>query len=499
MPNEKSVLSYKGLSIRKNKLTSLQRRKIKKDLLVTPWIPKMLKFQKGIPNPPINMNRENSTRVILPRYYAAREGFVPEIVKWPLFDEIHESVQFKGTLRDYQKPMVQKCMTGIQNKGGGVLSVPCGYGKTAMALYIVAHLRVRTLIVVHTVSLLNQWIERIEQFLPLASVGQLRCDRVEILNDIVIGTVQSISMKDYPRKLFETFGLVIVDEIHLMCTRIFSQAFPKIASKYTLGLSATPKRQDRCETIFEYYIGDILHYEQRPPDEETYVKIIKYKINGFEGYYQKNGELSYVRTLQAVCRNESRLAAIAQECYNLAESGRKLLLLGEYIKFLKRIRDAIQELINKNNQTFTVGMYIGEMNEEDRKKSESNDIIVGTYKLASVGMDIQALNTLVLVSPRKDIEQSVGRILRQKQDFKPLIIDYADQFCCFTNQGRIRERFYRKNGYKLHYFSMYDTGEVFDHGIKAPKKNNKGEYDRTQHDKLRYKKCLIVDTDEEDN
>ena len=54
------------------------------------------------------------------------------------------------------------------------------------------------------------------------------------------------------------------------------------------------------------------------------------------------------------------------------------------------------------------------------------NIILGTFSMASEGMDIPKLNTIILASPKSDIVQSVGRILRQKKDkrkFQPFIVD----------------------------------------------------------------------------
>lgn len=110
----------------------------------------------------------------------------------------------------------------------------------------------------------------------------------------------------------------------------------------------------------------------------------------------------------------------------------------------------------------TTGLYIGEMKNDKRKISEACDIILGTYKLASVGMDIPALNTLVMVSPRKEIEQSVGRILRKQKSeagFSPLIVDIIDNHGVFKSQSLERKKFYKQYGYTFsveRFFLIFD-------------------------------------------
>ena len=88
----------------------------------------------------------------------------------------------------------------------------------------------------------------------------------------------------------------------------------------------------------------------------------------------------------------------------------------------------------------------------DLKESEKQNILLGTYNMVSEGFDLPKLNTLVLASPKSDVEQSVGRIQRQlKEDRKytPLIIDIVDQFSLFNNQGIKRKTFYKKKGYNI--------------------------------------------------
>ena len=113
--------------------------------------------------------------------------------------------------------------------GGGIISVPCGYGKTVIALYIAAKLNLKTLVVVHKEFLVNQWKERIEQFIPDAEIGRIQSKIVKSQNkDIVIGMLQSISMIDYDDDLFNDFGLVIYDECHHLGAEVFSNIFVSI-------------------------------------------------------------------------------------------------------------------------------------------------------------------------------------------------------------------------------------------------------------------------------
>ena len=88
------------------------------------------------------------------------------------------------------------------------------------------------MIIVHKDFLLRQWIERIEQFLPNAKVGKIQGKIIDVEDkDIVIGMLQSISMKDYPDDVFNSFGFVIYDECHHLGAEIFHKSMKKIAKK----------------------------------------------------------------------------------------------------------------------------------------------------------------------------------------------------------------------------------------------------------------------------
>ena len=75
------------------------------------------------------------------------------------------------------------------------------------------------------------------------------------------------------------------------------------------------------------------------------------------------------------------------------------------------------------------------MKRKDLEKSSKCDIIFGTYQLVSEGTDIPTLNTLVMASPRKEIEQVVGRILRGYSTKTPIVVDIIDD----DSEGKIHE------------------------------------------------------------
>ena len=94
------------------------------------------------------------------------------------------------------------------------------------------------------------------------------------------------------------------------------------------------------------------------------------------------------------------------------------------------------------------GFYVGGMKPKDLRATESKQIVLATYAMAAEALDIKSLSTLVMVTPKTDITQSVGRILRMKHA-NPIIVDIIDTHSTFQNQWKLRKRYYNKNNYKI--------------------------------------------------
>jgi superfamily II DNA or RNA helicase len=96
----------------------------------------------------------------------------------------------------------------------------------------------------------------------------------------------------------------------------------------------------------------------------------------------------------------------------------------------------------------TVGYYVGGMKEVALKESEGKQVIMATYSMAAEALDIKTLTTLIMATPKTDIEQAVGRILRQRHG-NPVVVDILDSHTPFRNQWNKRKTFYRKQGYSI--------------------------------------------------
>jgi len=129
------------------------------------------------------------------------------------------------------------------------------------------------------------------------------------------------------------------------------------------------------------------------------------------------------------------------------------------------------------------------MKEAALKESETKKVIVASYAMAAEGLDIKSLTTLIMATPKTDIEQSVGRILREKHG-SPVVVDIIDEHDPFKNQWNKRKIFYKKQNYKIIQTSIaeYDPDVRF---WKHVPTSNKKEKPCPKSDEALLETCFI--------
>ena len=470
----KTYLGKRGYCIFKENLTIKELEDLRNNLMMAPYIPKSPANPEKFP-----VYRESIKKMYIPRFYGISVYGLPDETR--LEEPEKSNMKFMGELRPYQNNIVSTYHKGLE-KGGGLLEVPCGRGKTVCALKIAADIGLKTIVIVHKGFLLNQWIERIQQFIPNAKVGKIQGKVIDVEGkDIVIGMLQSLSMKEYPEELFSSFGLTIVDEVHHIAAEVFVRSLFKIVTKYVLGLSATMNRKDGLTKVFKMFLGEILYKEKREGNDNVLVKAITYKSTDDEFNevkYDYRGNPVYSTMISKLCTYNPRsefIIKVITDIYN-ENTEQQIMILAHNKNLLKYLHDAID-----SRNIAPVGYYIGGMKESELKKSELKKIIIGTYAMASEALDIKTLTTLVMATPKTDITQAVGRILRTK-DHTPLVIDIIDQHDVFINQWKKRKSYYKKENYKIISCNSNEYNNI-DYEV---------EYDpESKQQKKKVRKCLI--------
>lgn len=444
-----TYLGQKGYTIPKNELTPEQQKKIRNDLTIKPFVMGApLTDTKTYP-----VYRESPNKMYVPHYYGVEHFGVPKEYKISEGNDI--TLAFNGELRPGQIPVVETYINHVNKVGfgGGLLELPCAFGKTCLALNIISRLKKKTFIIVHKEFLMNQWIERIGQFLPSARVGKIQGPIIDIDNkDIVIGMLQSLSMKDYPVSIFDSFGLTIIDEVHHISSEVFSNALFKLVTKYMLGLSATMNRKDGTTPVFKMFLGDIIFKGKRDEERAVTVRAIEYCVDDEEFNevkYDYRGNPQYSTMISKLCEYNHRSEFILKVLSDMLKENpnQQVMILAHNKNLLKYLHDAIA-----HRNIATVGYYVGGMKETALKETESKKVVIATYAMAAEALDIKTLTTLIMATPKTDIEQSVGRILREKHS-SPIVVDIVDSHQLFKNQWQKRKTFYKKENYKIIYIT----------------------------------------------
>ena len=499
MTDTATYLGQKGYTIYKKNICVKEQQFIRDELMVKPYMPK-----SPVQPPAFPVYRESSSKLYIPRFFGVETYGDPDEMHITQGDPIN--IKFNGDLRDYQRNIIHTYLKHVNttrnNGGGGSLEIPCGRGKTVMALKLIEQLKTKTLVIVHKSFLLDQWVERIEQFLPDARVGKIQGQIVDIDDkDIVIGMLQSLSMKEYPQSMFKSFGFTIVDECHHISSEVFSRSLLKIVTKYVLGLSATMQRKDGLTKVFKMFLGEIIYKEKRDATDEVLVKAIEYKTNDEdfnEVIYDYRGNPQYSSMITKLCTYNQRCEFIIQVLSNELKiyPEQQVMILGQNKNILVYLHKAIE-----HRNIASVGFYVGGMKKDDLKNSESKKIIIATYAMAAEALDIKSLTTLFLVTPRTDITQAVGRILRVKHK-RPLVVDFVDTHKVFKNQWNKRRKFYEKNKYKTIYTdnkgylkdvwdTIYDPSNTAKKSKKLVKTNNPNTSGNNDLEGIPKGKCLI--------
>ena len=486
-------ISKRGYWVLKEEIGAKAEADLKKELTMVPKTTSSMPTPMGAPPVSFEVWRESATKLYVPKYFGLTRFGVPpaeQVAVDPGFP-LGDGVKFACSLREEQKVPIKSFLDAARDpsKAGGILSLPCGFGKTVMALHLIVELGVKTMVIVHKDFLLNQWRERIAEFIPAARVGLIKAQKIDVIDkDIVLASVQSLSMKEYDDDmLFNGIGFMIVDECHRIGCEVFSRALIKRTFRYSLGISATVQRKDGMTKAIVHFLGDILFKGKRREDD---VLVVQKRFEDDSPSYRRDerigssGNPNVSRMINNITGHAPRNKAIVDSIKYAIDKqpGRRVLVLSDRKAQLTALKEGLEAL------GISAGYYVGGMKQVALAESETKQVMCATFSFAAEGMDVPHLDTLVLASPKSDIEQSVGRILRLKAEHrerKPIVIDFVDTFSLFDRQGAKRIAFYRKFKYRI----FDELEEVMnDCGTTA------ATAAATDDDEIDDSQCLFVDT-----
>jgi superfamily II DNA or RNA helicase len=442
------MLTLNGYKVSKADVPADQ---LRKTLTVKPNVPKVfVSNPNSIPRYKVYKEVEDS--LYLPKHFGINTYGAPKETTRDVPETNASYWSFQGALRAVQHPVVNSFL--LPTPHDGVISLHTGGGKTVCALYIASQLKLPTLVIVHNSFLRDQWEERVRMFLPFARIGRIQGDTCEVEGkDVVIAMLQSLSMKEIPIATFKPIGLVIVDECHHIASEVFVQALPKITSKYMLGLSATPQRKDGLMFVAHWFLGPLLYTSDTgdKTDTDITVEVYEYKNDDptfNEIIYNTQGVMFTTLMINKLTECENRTQWLVEILKDVLEESphRQVLVLTDRVQHTKDLYAALPPTLQASSAILSQAISAA-------KRTEfcgSCSVLIATYAMCKEGFDVPTLNTLLMATPRPDVDQIVGRILRVEKSARtvhPLILDVVDPQ--FRRQFQERNGLYKKRSYSV--------------------------------------------------
>lgn len=365
-------------------------------------------------------------------------------------------VKFNGSLREEQQIAIDHML----KYDNGILCAPTGFGKTVIGCKLIAERKVNTLILVNKIQLLNQWKDRIKEFLDVKEVGEISSKKKNITNVIDVVSVKSLWNNGNVLDIAKNYGMIIIDECHHTAAYTFEQAINTGNAKYVYGISATPERENGHTPIIKMQCGDIRYKVDSLKFNKKLnipMKVIAKKSHlNFTNQNIDNYELNEINDLIAkdIIRSENIIKDIKKEYDN----GKNILVLTERLELMNYIYDKLSKYTNNIFKYYGgIGKKIlksyMELNNQINENKD-NKIIVATGSYIGEGFDDSKLDVLFLTMPisgQTRVTQYAGRLHRQDSNKKEILIyDYIDDnFSKTRNMFLKRKKTYEKLGYEI--------------------------------------------------
>ncbi len=345
---------------------------------------------------------------------------------------INIDVVFKGILYDYQ----QNAIETILKHYNGILWASTAFGKTVVAINIIATRKVNTLISVNSIQLLEQWEAKLKIFLEISkdSIGRLGGGKKKTSNIIDIATMQTLNKNNDLDEILNNYGQIIIDECHHIAAFTFEKVMKVAKIKYVLGLTATPYRKDKYDKIITMQCGPIVHKAASKIENE---KKIAHMLIPRNNEIQSDKDISKLKLAELydeIMNDTSRNELIINDVITSFKLGSTPLILTERVEHLNILSNMLSAYTDK------IVVLKGGMRNKQRNfaldmiKSFSNGeqfIILATGKYIGEGFDESRLDTLFLTMPiswKGLLEQYAGRLQRMYEGKNVVkIYDYIDK------------------------------------------------------------------------
>ena len=367
------------------------------------------------------------------------------------------SLSFRGELRPDQEVAAQAMLS----HDTGVLAAATAFGKTVVAAWLIAQRGVNTLVVVHREQLLQQWVDRLREFLDIDndSIGRLSGRRKQLSGVLDVALMQSLVRKGEVDNRVADYGFLIVDECHHVPARSFELVVSRAKARYVAGLTATVVRKDGHHPIVCLHCGPVRHRVDRRNQTigQPFSRRVLVRPTGFRpaGDPEADPRSEFARLCGQLTTDDARNSAICQDVADAARAGRSPLVLTERVEHLDNLANSLTE------SGLEVVSLRGGMNPRALSSSlariaenRESQVVLATGRFVGEGFDQARLDTLFLTMPvswQGTIAQYVGRLHRLHENKREVrVYDYADlDEPMLARMFEKRRRAYEAQGYKV--------------------------------------------------
>lgn len=322
-------------------------------------------------------------------------------------------------LRWYQREALAACLQAEQ----GIVRLPTGSGKTSIALALAAATRQPTLVIMRDGNLLEQWRERAVRELGLdeGEVGVLRGKtRLSVGDRLTLALQQTLYSSGFPfEQVVDSFGAVLVDEVHGVAASTFQNVIDRFPARYRLGFSADESRKDRKEfLVYEQMGGVIYEVNRKTLEQEEIIHPVEVRLvpTGFEASWYRDaesGERDFNLLLERMIGDEGRERVLLELVRELVREGETPAFV-----FTHRVEHARQLA---DSELFGLGVRCGLMlgGDDNRQRFEEDkarllaselDVAAGTFAAIGQGIDVPTVRAGIVATPFGQNRQFFGQV-----------------------------------------------------------------------------------------
>ncbi len=345
-------------------------------------------------------------------------------------------VSFKGELRPEQNLAV----ADLVKTDTGILAAGTAFGKTVVAIHLIAARRVNTLVLVGRRQLQLQWVARLSTFLGISEkeIGRVGGGMNRWTGKIDVAVVQSLSRKGVVDPRVKEYGQIIIDECHSVGAETVEAAIDSAPAKHVLGLSATVERQDGRHPLIMMQCGPIRHRvdpkaqaRREPFDHVVHVRPTAFRMP--VGGTDEDGSVAYADLCAALSVDTARNRQIVRDVLNAVAEGRSPVVLSDRREQVETLAAALDGHV-KHVVVLLGGMGRRQLQAMRERLAEipadESRVLLATGSFLGEGFDDARLDMLFLTLPiswKGRLTQFVGRLHRAYVDKKEVrVYDYVD-------------------------------------------------------------------------